>query len=73
MKTLKVLNHKGDETLASWAAIDTAAFLHAQQVVREKIREGHILIDTDKEEKVDELGSAESYMLVPQIQGGRCN
>jgi hypothetical protein len=70
MSKLTVLNYKGDQQLASWIALESAEFLAATEIMKQKIREGHTLIDVEKEEVVKELGMGEEYMLIPQIQGG---
>lgn len=70
MKTLKMLSPKGDETLAVWEGTGIAEFLHAQQVVKERIREGYFLVNTETEEVVKELIDDANHVLIPQIQGG---
>jgi hypothetical protein len=70
MGKLTLTNYKGDEVLSTWVNIHVAEFLAAQEIVREKIRNGHLMFDKDKMEKVSELGNSEEYILIEQIQGG---
>jgi hypothetical protein len=70
MKSLKVLNFKGDEVLAEWEGLNVAGFLHAQEVVRQKIREGYFLVNTETDTVVKELVDDANHVLIPQIQGG---